>query len=151
MDTPGMTTRKIGTCSLCGGNVLAYTGPWASVSPPPEPCCASCNAVVADEPVINMRPRNAGRFAELARVVQKAYQDALASRDAPDAPRLAPDAPGWWWRRESGADVPVQVLDDGLGVLRYEFLLDRYDVAPHDPAWRGPVLPPYTASTREAQ
>ena len=51
-----MQTR-IGTCSLCGGDVMGYTGAWWSTLPPP-PECASCGAVPAwASDVIPMVPR----------------------------------------------------------------------------------------------
>lgn len=53
--------RKIGSCSICGGDVVAYEGPWMATVPPPPPHCTSCGAVTADsERVIKMvRPRSA--------------------------------------------------------------------------------------------
>lgn len=36
---------RIGTCSLCGGDVMAWTGAWWSVNPPPSARCVKCNAV----------------------------------------------------------------------------------------------------------
>lgn len=49
----------IGTCSICGGDVVAYTGIWMSVAPPSPPSCRNCGAVPAasQAPVIPMVPR----------------------------------------------------------------------------------------------
>jgi NAD-dependent SIR2 family protein deacetylase len=48
---------RIGRCSICGGNVMAWQA-WASVDPPPAPECAQCGAVAEDRgPVIPMKPR----------------------------------------------------------------------------------------------
>ena len=48
----------IGTCSLCGGQVMAYVGLWGSILPPPPPTCSQCGAVSAASapPVIPMVP-----------------------------------------------------------------------------------------------
>jgi hypothetical protein len=49
--------RVIGTCSLCGGDVVAYEGIWMSVLPPPPPTCSGCRAVKrGTKPVIDMEP-----------------------------------------------------------------------------------------------
>jgi len=45
--------QRIGTCSLCGGDVMGYRGAWYSVLPPPPDECTSCGAVVASD-VIEM-------------------------------------------------------------------------------------------------
>ena len=45
---------RIGTCSLCGGDVLGHVGAWWGIIPPPGPRCASCGAVPAAD-VIEMR------------------------------------------------------------------------------------------------
>jgi hypothetical protein len=52
-----MPEQKIGTCSICGGEVIGWVGPFWSTVPPPPPRCASCGAVsAAHDPVIPMRP-----------------------------------------------------------------------------------------------
>jgi len=53
--------HKIGVCSICGGDVVAWHGPWMAVIPPPAPHCARCGAEpAAANPVIPMRQRGAG-------------------------------------------------------------------------------------------
>lgn len=54
-----MDKQVIGSCSICGGNVVAYTGAWMSILPPPLPTCTHCGAVNArsELPVIPMVPR----------------------------------------------------------------------------------------------
>lgn len=37
----------IGTCSICGGQVMSYVGAWMSIAPPPPPTCSQCGAVAA--------------------------------------------------------------------------------------------------------
>lgn len=37
--------RTIGTCSICGGDVIEFIGPWHSITEPPEPNCSRCGAV----------------------------------------------------------------------------------------------------------
>lgn len=35
--------KEIGTCSMCGGAVKVFTGPWYGINPP-VPRCTKCNA-----------------------------------------------------------------------------------------------------------
>lgn len=53
----GSNYQTIGTCSLCGGEVLAFVGPYFGM--PPEPQCSSCGAHPARpaRPVIPMERR----------------------------------------------------------------------------------------------
>ncbi len=47
----------IGTCGHCGGSVMAHTGAWMGVMPPPPPRCASCGYVGAGSTrVVRMVP-----------------------------------------------------------------------------------------------
>ena len=49
--------QRIGTCSLCGGDVVGYRGAWHSVSPPPPDTCSGCGAVARGQSdVIEMVP-----------------------------------------------------------------------------------------------
>lgn len=49
--------QRIGTCSLCGGDVMGWRGAWFSVNPPPPPKCANCGAVPkVSSDVIEMEP-----------------------------------------------------------------------------------------------
>ena len=52
----------VGTCSLCGGQVMGYVGIWGSILPPPPPTCSQCGAVPAASvpPVIPMVPAPSG-------------------------------------------------------------------------------------------
>jgi hypothetical protein len=45
--------QRVGTCSLCGGDVVGYRGPWMGVTPPPPDKCKSCGATSAGD-VIQM-------------------------------------------------------------------------------------------------
>lgn len=49
-------TERVGTCSLCGGDVMGHRGGWWSITPPPPDECSQCGAVRA-ESVIQMVPR----------------------------------------------------------------------------------------------
>ena len=50
--------QKIGRCSLCGGDVVAFRGAWGGITPPPPARCSSCGAVEDDGlPTIKMQPR----------------------------------------------------------------------------------------------
>lgn len=51
-----MSQTRIGSCSICGGDVLGHTGPWWGVCPPPPARCARCGAVEDRGDVIRMRP-----------------------------------------------------------------------------------------------
>ena len=48
--------QRVGTCSLCGGDVMGVRGAWWSVLPPPPDECSSCGAV-ARRDIIDMVPR----------------------------------------------------------------------------------------------
>lgn len=60
-----MTTERIGSCSLCGGDVMAVTGFYHSIVPPPPPTCSQCGAVERGGrgPVIDMEPAVGGKIA----------------------------------------------------------------------------------------
>lgn len=45
----------LGSCSLCGGNVIGHSGGWHAIVPPPSPRCIQCGAVAAAN-VIPMVP-----------------------------------------------------------------------------------------------
>jgi len=47
--------QRVGTCSICGGDVMGYRGVWMAVIPPPPDRCLHCNAVSALD-VIQMTP-----------------------------------------------------------------------------------------------
>ena len=53
-----MPDQVIGSCSICGGDVVGHTGPWWGTQPPPPARCTSCGATQARGPVIKMVPRN---------------------------------------------------------------------------------------------
>ena len=46
--------QRVGTCSLCGGDVYGYRGAWYAFIPPPPDKCSQCGAVRAED-VIEMR------------------------------------------------------------------------------------------------
>lgn len=39
--------QRVGTCSLCGGDVVGYRGAWCSILPPPPDQCTLCGAIAA--------------------------------------------------------------------------------------------------------
>jgi len=51
--------QRIGTCSLCGGDVMRHDGAWWGTVPPPGPACASCGAVPAADVIEMARPLHA--------------------------------------------------------------------------------------------
>lgn len=54
-----MSTQRVGTCSICGGDVVGFRGAWHSVNPPPPDTCQICGAVARSD-VIAMQPKPAG-------------------------------------------------------------------------------------------
>jgi hypothetical protein len=46
---------KIGTCSICGGDVVGHRGPWGSINPPPPASCTNCGATERRD-IIEMSP-----------------------------------------------------------------------------------------------
>lgn len=50
-----MSEQRVGTCSLCGGDVIGIRGGWWSVSPAPSDRCTGCGAVAKSD-VIEMHP-----------------------------------------------------------------------------------------------
>jgi hypothetical protein len=54
-----MSATRVGTCSLCGGDVMGYRGAWFGINPPPADSCSRCGAVAAGQSdVIPMVPRH---------------------------------------------------------------------------------------------
>lgn len=52
----------IGICSLCGGNVVVWSGPYWSIIPP-TPFCQRCGAREAKHlPIIDMEPIRKYRY-----------------------------------------------------------------------------------------
>ena len=48
-----MNEHRVGTCSLCGGDVVGFRGAWMSILPPPPDRCSRCGAVARGD-VIEM-------------------------------------------------------------------------------------------------
>jgi hypothetical protein len=57
----------IGKCSICGGDVVGFTGIWMAVIPPPPAQCTSCGAVEAGT-VIKMTPAPTHPMSQLSRI-----------------------------------------------------------------------------------
>lgn len=53
-----MSDQRVGSCSLCGGDVMGHRGTWMAVGPPPPDRCSSCGAVRGDDVIPMRRPRN---------------------------------------------------------------------------------------------
>ena len=51
-----MGMERVGTCSLCGGNVMGVRGAWWALGPPPPDTCQECGAVASTD-IIKMIPR----------------------------------------------------------------------------------------------
>lgn len=47
--------QRVGTCSICGGDVMGHRGAWYAVGHPPADHCVSCGARRGDD-VIPMTP-----------------------------------------------------------------------------------------------
>ena len=50
--------RRVGICSICGGDVVGVRGPWWSVSPPPPDACLACGARAASDVIKMVSPPN---------------------------------------------------------------------------------------------
>lgn len=46
---------RVGTCSICGGDVMGFRGAWMSITPPPPAACTKCGAVERRD-IIEMYP-----------------------------------------------------------------------------------------------
>lgn len=59
-----MSMQRIGRCSICGGDVMAWHGVWMATIPPPPAKCASCGAIPAGaDDTIEMVPyRGTGMY-----------------------------------------------------------------------------------------
>jgi len=69
-----MPTQRVGTCSLCSGDVYGHRGPWMGTTPPAPDRCVACGAV-RDEDVIVMRPsRRPPLGARICKFVQEDHQ-----------------------------------------------------------------------------
>ena len=68
-------TQRVGTCSLCGGDVMGYRGVWLSMLPPPPDHCASCGAVSASD-VVEMRryPQGSWQFPTTPTTASNTFQ-----------------------------------------------------------------------------
>lgn len=48
--------QRVGSCSICGADVVGFRGVWMSILPPPPDHCTGCGAVSRSD-VIEMHPR----------------------------------------------------------------------------------------------
>lgn len=83
----------VGTCSICGGDVMKHAGPWHGTIPP-RGRCTSCGAVEACGPVIPMRPSP-------QRIPRVVVEGLVAG-------------PHWW---ESTGPHPNRQMPSAIGVL----------------------------------
>lgn len=51
-----MGQQRVGTCSLCGGDVIGTRGAYWSVLPPPPDMCSRCLAVAQSDVIPMVRP-----------------------------------------------------------------------------------------------
>jgi hypothetical protein len=47
--------QRVGTCSLCGGDVVGYRGVWMGTIPPGPDHCIHCGAKRADDVIVMSR------------------------------------------------------------------------------------------------
>lgn len=48
--------ERVGTCSLCGGDVIGVRGGWWATTPPPPDTCRGCGAVARHDVITMTRP-----------------------------------------------------------------------------------------------
>lgn len=48
---------RIGTCDLCGGDVIGFRGTWVAMIPPPTDSCSNCRATRASDIVEMKNPQ----------------------------------------------------------------------------------------------
>lgn len=48
--------QRVGSCSICGGDVMGYRGVWMAITPPPPDRCSRCGAVRSDDVIPMVRP-----------------------------------------------------------------------------------------------
>lgn len=51
-----MSNQRVGSCSLCGGDVVGFRGVWCATVPPPPDKCSSCGAVAAWDVIKMAKP-----------------------------------------------------------------------------------------------
>lgn len=51
-----MSEQRIGSCSICGCDVVGWKGSWFGVIPPPPPHCVGCGAKTADDVIKMVKP-----------------------------------------------------------------------------------------------
>lgn len=51
----GVGNQRVGTCSICGGDVVGFRGAWHGTIPPHPDRCVACGAVRSED-VIKMVP-----------------------------------------------------------------------------------------------
>ncbi len=57
--------QRVGTCSICGGDVVGFRGAWWSILPPPPDVCSQCGGRSKSDVVemVPAGPRHAQRAA----------------------------------------------------------------------------------------
>lgn len=56
--------QRVGTCSICGGDVMGHRGAWYGINPPPPDRCRNCGAVARSD-VIKMYPHKSSSWTRL--------------------------------------------------------------------------------------
>jgi hypothetical protein len=51
-----VSEQRVGSCSLCGGDVIGHRGAWMAVGPPPPDSCRACGAKRSDDVIPMRRP-----------------------------------------------------------------------------------------------
>lgn len=54
--------KRVGSCSLCGGDVFGVRGIWMSVNPPPPDQCRQCGAVSRSDVIEMINPNRDWRL-----------------------------------------------------------------------------------------
>lgn len=53
--------QRVGTCSICGGDVMGFRGrAWEGIQSPPRDTCSKCGAIRADDIIQMAKPQGQG-------------------------------------------------------------------------------------------
>ena len=57
--------QRVGTCSICLGDVWGFRGAWYGINPPPPDKCRGCGAVAASDVIPMAKPKTKAKAWEI--------------------------------------------------------------------------------------